>query len=462
MKMWSGRFKGSTNEQADRFNSSLDFDKRLYKHDIMGSIAHCTMLGETDIIPKAEAEKICKTLSDIFYDIKSGKLVIAGSEDIHMFVEEELTKRVGDIGKKLHTARSRNDQVTLDIRLYLREAIDDICLTLKKLIECILTLSEENLETIMPAYTHMQKAQPTTLAHHFMAYGEMFLRDLERLSDTKRRTNVLPLGSGACTGTTFPINRARVAELLDFPTITQNSLDGVSDRDFAIEFLSVCSIMMMHLSRFNEELIYWATDEFKFLELDDKFSTGSSIMPQKKNPDMCELIRGKIGRVYGNLTTLLTVMKGLPLAYNKDMQEDKEAIFDTEDTVKSCLNIFLLMLPSFRFKKDNLRSGSSGGFTVATDCADYLVKKGMPFREAHGIIGGLVLYALENNKRLDELSTEEFKLQSQLFESDILNVVKLENVVQNRKLVGGPASKTVLNEIKKARKTLVKFFGDDN
>lgn len=318
MKMWTGRFKGTIDEQADEFNSSLRFDKRLYKHDIMGSIAHCTMLGECGIIPKEEADTICQTLSDIFYDIKNGKLTVAGAEDIHMFVEEELTRRVGDIGKKLHTARSRNDQVALDIRLYLRDSVDEIALLIKKLAELLCDLAAEHTETLIPAYTHMQKAQPTTLGHYFMAYAEMLLRDLMRLCDCRTRIDVMPLGSGACTSTTYPINRARVAELLDFGAVTQNSLDAVSDRDFAAEFLFDCSLVMMHLSRFNEEIIYWSSDEFGYVGLDDRFSTGSSIMPQKKNPDMSELIRGKTGRCYGNLTTMLTVMKGLPLAYNKD------------------------------------------------------------------------------------------------------------------------------------------------
>lgn len=341
MKMWTGRFKSALNEKADAFNSSLPFDKRLYKHDIMGSIAHCTMLGECGIIPKNEADSICKTLSDIFYDIKRGKLLVGGAEDIHMFIEEELTKRIGDIGKKLHTARSRNDQVALDIRLYLRDVIDDIRVLLNKLLKVICDLAKENLDSIMPAYTHMQKAQPTTLAHYLAAYAEMFMRDSERFADCKKRVDVMPLGSCACTSTSFPIDRVSVAKKLNFSKVSSNSLDAVSDRDFAIEFLNDCAVLMMHLSRFNEEIIYWSTDEFGYIELDDRFSTGSSIMPQKKNPDMCELIRGKTGRCYGNLMSLLTTMKALPLAYNKDMQEDKEPLFDSEDTVKICLEVFI-------------------------------------------------------------------------------------------------------------------------
>ena len=461
MKMWSGRFKDAIDSAADAFNSSLSFDRRLYKHDIMGSIAHCTMLGECGIIEMAEAESIVKCLTDIYHDIKSGSLVVEGAEDIHMFVEEELTKRIGTVGKKLHTARSRNDQVALDIRLYLRDVIDEISALLKKLILTLCSLSEENLNTIIPAYTHMQKAQPSTLAHYFMAYAEMFLRDLGRLDECRVRVNVMPLGSAALAGTTYPINRARVAELLGFDAITQNSMDGVSDRDFAVEFLSDCALIMTHLSRFNEEIIYWASDEFGYISLDDRFSTGSSIMPQKKNPDMSELIRGKTGRCYGNLMSLLTTLKGLPLAYNKDMQEDKEVLFDTEDTVRDCLTIFTAMLPTLKYNKERLYIGASGGYTVATDCADYLVKKGMPFRQAHEVIGNLVLYCSENGKKLDELSVEEFKSFSELFSADILTVVQLENVVKHRKLVGGPAPKTVLAEIRKMKSKLEKYYPEE-
>lgn len=454
MKMWSGRFKNSIDEQADEFNSSLDFDKRLFRQDITGSIAHCTMLGECNVILKSEAELIAKTLSEILNDIVSGNLKIDGGEDIHMFVEAELTKRIGSVGKKLHTGRSRNDQVALDIRLYLRDAITEINDMIKQLISVLMNISENNLSTIMPAYTHMQKAQPTTLAHHFMAYAEMFYRDSQRMRDCFNRVNIMPLGSGACTGTTYPISRERVAQLLNFDDITYNSLDAVSDRDFAIEFHSACAIIMMHLSRFNEELIYWATDEFKFIELSDKFSTGSSIMPQKKNPDMSELIRGKTGRCYGNLIATLTFMKGLPLAYNKDMQEDKEPIFDSEDTVKACLSIFTAMLPSLKFRTDVMLIGANGGYTVATECADYLVKKGMPFRDAHSVIGKLVLYCAENNKRLDMLNLNEYKLHSDIFEQDILDAVNLNNAVQNRKIHGSPAEKSVKFEIERMKKLL--------
>lgn len=448
MKMWSGRFSSALNEQADLFNSSLDTDKRMYKHDVMGSIAHATMLGECNIIPQKDAELICDTLSAIYHDIENGKLTIQNAEDIHMFIEEELTKRIGSVGKKLHTGRSRNDQVALDIRLYMRDVIDRIVLLLRDLITTTCKIASQHTETYMPAYTHMQKAQPTTLAHHLAAYCEMFLRDADRLKDCRKRINVMPLGSGACTSTTYPINRARVAELLDFSAVTQNSLDGVSDRDFAIEFTSACSILMMHLSRINEEIIYWASDEFKFVTLSDEFSTGSSIMPQKKNPDMNELIRGKSGRVFGDLITLLTVMKGLPLAYNKDMQEDKEAIFDCEDTVIACLTIFNALLPSLKFNTDIMNNGASGGYTAATDCADYLVKKGIPFRDAHKIIGELVKYCVDNNKTLDSLTLEEYKKFSNDFDSDILDCVKISDIVQARKAVGGPNKQTVENELK--------------
>ncbi len=452
MKMWAGRFKSALNEQADSFNRSLPIDKRLYKHDIMGSIAHATMLGECGIIPKDEAESICRALSDIFYDINGGKLKIADAEDIHMFVEEELTNRLGQVGKKLHTGRSRNDQVALDIRLYMRDCVTEIIGLLSALVSTLCDLAETHAETYMPAYTHMQKAQPTTLAHHLSAYCEMFLRDADRLADCRKRINVMPLGSGACTTTSYPLDRNRVAELLDFPAVTQNSLDGVSDRDFAIEFVSDCSLIMMHLSRFNEELIYWATDEFGFVTLSDEFSTGSSIMPQKKNPDMNELIRGKTGRVYGSLVTLLTVMKGLPLAYNKDMQEDKEAVFDCEDTVKACLEIFTALLPSLTFNTDIMQNGASGGYTAATDCADYLVKKGMPFRDAHKTIGMLVRYCCDNEKSLEELSIDEYKQFSDMFGSDILQTVKIQNIVAARKTAGGPSKRTVLARVAKLKK----------
>ncbi|MCI8459237.1 MAG: argininosuccinate lyase [Clostridia bacterium] len=452
MKMWSGRFQSALNEQADAFQRSLPVDKRLYKHDIMGSIAHATMLGECGIIEPSEAEAICAALSDIFYDIKNGKLRIADAEDIHMFIEEALTDRLGQVGKKLHTGRSRNDQVALDIRLYMRDAVSEIIARIKTLCETLCDIAAQHTETFMPAYTHMQKAQPTTLAHHLTAYCEMFLRDAERFADCRKRINVMPLGSGACTSTSYPINRNRVAQLLDFPRITQNSLDGVSDRDFAVEFAAACSLLMMHLSRCNEEIIYWATDEFGFITLSDAFSTGSSIMPQKKNPDMNELIRGKTGRVYGDLVALLTLMKGLPLAYNKDMQEDKEAIFDCEDTVKQCLEVFTDLLPSLTFHADVMAKGAAGGYTAATDCADYLVKKGMPFRDAHRVVGQLVHYCVESGKSLEDLSVEEYQSFSDLFASDILKTVPIDRLVAARSATGGPAKKTVERHLQKLRK----------
>ena len=457
MKMWSGRFKSALNEQADDFNRSLSIDKRLYKHDITGSIAHATMLGECGIITKNEAEDICRTLSAICNDITYNVIEIKDAEDIHMFIEEELTRRLGQVGKKLHTGRSRNDQVALDIRLYMRDAVTDIISLIRDLIETLCDMAQVNARTLMPAYTHMQKAQPTTLAHHLSAYCEMFLRDAERFSDCRKRINVMPLGSGACTATSYAINRERVAELLDFPSVTQNSLDGVSDRDFAIEFASCCSVLMMHLSRFNEELIYWASDEFGFITLSDEFSTGSSIMPQKKNPDISELIRGKTGRVYGHLMALLTLMKGLPLAYNKDMQEDKEAIFDCEDTVKTCLNIFTSLLPSLTFNTDTMASGAARGYTAATDFADYLVKKGLPFRDAHKIVGQLVAYCCDNNKTLDSLSINEYKQFSDIFQDDISEISDISKIVSARKITGGPAEKIVKSRILKIRKILDKL-----
>ncbi len=457
MKMWSGRFKSSLDDLADVFNSSLPVDKRLYKHDIMGSIAHATMLGECGIIPKNDAESICSALSEISADITNGKLEIADAEDIHMFVEQELTARLGQIGKKLHTGRSRNDQVALDIRLYMRDAVTAILTQIRQLISVLCDIASQHTDTYMPAYTHMQKAQPTTLAHHLCAYAEMLLRDGARMCDCRKRINVMPLGSGACTTTSYPIDRERVAQLLGFPEVTQNSLDGVSDRDFAIEFLSDCSILMMHLSRLNEELIYWASEEFSFVTLSDAFSTGSSIMPQKKNPDMSELIRGKTGRVYGDLITLLTVMKGLPLAYNKDIQEDKEAIFDCEDTVSMCLRILTALLPSLTFNKNVLHDGAAGGYTAATDCADYLVKKGIPFRDAHKIVGELVRYCCDNNKRLDTLTIEEYKQYSAFFEEDILRIVDIPQLVKARKAIGGPAAQTVKTRLAEIRKISENF-----
>ena len=381
-KMWAGRFTKEVDERVNDFNSSISFDARMYRYDIEGSMAHATMLGECGIIEKHESEKIVQGLKGILADIDEGKLQFdPTAEDVHMFVEAELTKRLGDTGKRLHTARSRNDQVALDVRMILRAETKEIIELVKKLEHTILDIAEKNLTTVMPGYTHLQRAQPITFAHHLMAYANMLLRDISRLEDSYKRTNIMPLGSGALASTTYPINRQRVCDLLGFDEITQNSLDGVSDRDFCIELCSAISLLMMHLSRFSEEIILWCSWEFKFIELDDAYATGSSIMPQKKNPDVTELIRGKTGRVYGDLNTLLVMMKGLPLAYNKDMQEDKEAIFDAIDTVKLCLKTFDPMLATMRVIPENMRNAAAKGFINATDCADYLVKKGMPFRD---------------------------------------------------------------------------------
>lgn len=411
------------------------------------------MLGKQNIISKQDSQIIKKELEKIQEDIENGILEIdEKAEDIHMFIEAELTKRIGDTGKKLHTARSRNDQVTLDLKLYLRNEINEISAKLKLLIKALCNKAEENLDTVMPGYTHMQRAQPITLAHHLMAYAEMFLRDLDRLKDTKKRMNVLPLGSCALAGTTYDIDRNLVKELLDFDSITQNSLDGVSDRDYVIELANTIAIIMMHLSRISEEIILWSSWEFKFIELDDAFSTGSSIMPQKKNPDITELIRGKTGRVYGNLMGLLTTMKGLSLAYNKDMQEDKEAIFDSIETVKLCIDTFIPMLETMKVLSQNMRIAANKGFINATDCADYLVKKGIPFREAYKIIGNLVSYCENNNKTLETLTLEEYKNTNNLFEKDIYEEISLENCVKKRKVVGGPAPEVVKKHIKDVMK----------
>ena len=395
-KMWAGRFTKEVDERVNDFNSSISFDARMYRYDIEGSMAHATMLGECGIIEKHESEKIVQGLKGILADIDEGKLQFdPTAEDVHMFVEAELTKRLGDTGKRLHTARSRNDQVALDVRMILRAETKEIIELVKKLEHTILDIAEKNLTTVMPGYTHLQRAQPITFAHHLMAYANMLLRDISRLEDSYKRTNIMPLGSGALASTTYPINRQRVCDLLGFDEITQNSLDGVSDRDFCIELCSAISLLMMHLSRFSEEIILWCSWEFKFIELDDAYATGSSIMPQKKNPDVTELIRGKTGRVYGDLNTLLVMMKGLPLAYNKDMQEDKEAIFDAIDTVKLCLKTFDPMLATMRVIPENMRNAAAKGFINATDCADYLVKKGMPFRDAYKITGTLVHTCIE-------------------------------------------------------------------
>ena len=447
-KMWAGRFSKELDERVNDFNSSVSFDARMYKQDISGSIAHAKMLGDTGIIDKSESEKIVEGLTGILNDIDSGKLLIdPNAEDIHMFVEQVLTERLGDTGKRLHTARSRNDQVALDIRMYLRDEILEIISMARELTETLCTIAEDNLDAVMPGYTHLQRAQPITFAHHLMAYANMLVRDLGRLADTYKRMNVMPLGSGALASTTYPIDRRQVSAMLGFDDITQNSLDGVSDRDFCIELCSALSILMMHLSRFSEEIVMWCSWEFKFIELDDAYSTGSSIMPQKKNPDITELIRGKTGRVYGDLNTLLVMMKGLPLAYNKDMQEDKEAIFDALDTVKLCIKTFIPMLATMKINKDNMRAAAARGFINATDCADYLVKKGLPFRDAYKITGTLVAMCIERGTTLEELPLEEYKKLCDTYDKDVYEAIKLENCVNSRKVPGGPAPEAVRNQI---------------
>ena len=452
MKLWGGRFTGDTDERANEFNSSVRFDKRLYRQDITGSIAHSEMLGRQGIISKSDAEAIIKTLKDILADIESGVLIIDDTaEDIHSFVETELVARIDGAGRRLHTGRSRNDQVALDMRMYVKEEIDEVKSCLKNLLEILLSAAKRHTNSIMPGFTHMQKAQPVTLAHHLLAYFQMFKRDFERVSDCCKRTDIMPLGSGALASTPYPIDREFVREALDFAEITANSLDAVSDRDFCIEFVSCLSIVMMHLSRFCEELILWSTDVFAFVEISDGYATGSSIMPQKKNPDMAELIRGKTGRVYGGLMGLLTVMKGLPLAYNKDMQEDKEAVFDAVDTVKTCLIIFGGMLESIKFNTDNMYKSALGGYMNATDVADWLVRKGVAFREAHEIVGRLVVYAIDSKKStLNELSLEELRNISGIFDDTLYEAISVETCVSVKNPAGGPAESAVLETVNKA------------
>lgn len=456
-QLWKGRFKKELAKETNDFNSSISFDSRMFEEDIKGSIAHATMLGATGIIDKSESEKIVAGLSEILADIKSGKLDIdMSAEDIHTFVEGELTARLGQTGKRLHTARSRNDQVALDIRLTLRKEIDEISGKIKDLVSVLCNKAEENKETIMPGYTHLQRAQPITFGHHLMAYAQMLLRDLDRLADVKKRMNVLPLGSGALAGTTYQLDRNMVADLLGFDSVSLNSLDGVSDRDFCIELASALSLVMVHLSRFSEEIIMWCSWEFKFVELDDAFSTGSSIMPQKKNPDIAELVRGKSGRVFGDLTTLLTVMKGIALAYNKDMQEDKEAIFDAVDTVKMCLNAFTPMIDTMTVLKDNMRHAAAKGFINATDCADYLVGKGLPFRDAYKATGELVALCIDKNLTLETLPLDEYKKICDLFDDGVYQAINLEKCVADRLVVGGPSIQSVENQIKYARNIIGK------
>ncbi len=426
MKLWKGRFLKEANSSADEFNASIETDQRLYKQDIQGSLAHALMLGKQGIIPMGEAEIIRLSLREILKDIEAGKVdFTVEREDIHMNIEALLTERIGDAGKRLHTARSRNDQVATDLRLYQKEEIAEIRELLKALESTLKDLAKVHKETVMPGYTHLQRAQPVTLALHLGAYAEMFKRDRERFKDCLKRTDQLPLGAGALAGTTYPIDRHFVAKELGFSGICENTMDAVSDRDFAIEFASCCAITMMHLSRFCEELILWSSTEFAFVEMDDAFSTGSSIMPQKKNPDMAELIRGKTGRVYGDLFSLLTVMKGIPLAYNKDMQEDKAPLFDAGDTLKACLSIFTQVISTMEVKKQNMEKAASAGFMNATDAADYLVKKGLPFRDCHEIIGKMVLYCIGQGKNIEEMTLKEFQSFSPLFEEDIFEAIDI-------------------------------------
>lgn len=457
--MWAGRFSKEVDSKVNAFNSSIAFDARMYRQDIEGSIAHATMLGEQGIISMSDSLELIGGLKEILDDIESGKLEFdSNAEDIHMFIEAELTKRLGDVGKRLHTSRSRNDQVALDIRLYLRDEIKEIRLLIKQLIETLCKIAEQHADTIMPGYTHLQRAQPITFGHHMMAYAQMLLRDIDRLNDTERRMNVNPLGSCALAGTTYNIDRFRTSSLLGMTEPMSNSLDGVSDRDFCIELASALSVCMMHLSRFSEEIILWSSWEFKFIELDDAFSTGSSIMPQKKNPDVTELIRGKTARVIGDNMTLLTMMKGLPLAYNKDMQEDKEAIFDAVDNIKLCLVTFIPMLDTMTVLKDNMRNAAAKGFINATDCADYLVKKGMPFRTAYKITGGLVAMCISKNTTLEELPIEDYKQQSELFDNDVYTAISLDTCVKERRSYGGPAPENVMEQIKLTRKKLEELY----
>ena len=446
LKLWGGRFTKQTDKLVHNFNASISFDQKFYKQDIDGSIAHVTMLAKQQILTDEERDTIVDALKDIKNEITEGTLEISSAyEDIHSFVEAMLIERTGETGKKLHTGRSRNDQVALDMKLYTRDEIKECDALLRDLLTVIFSIMEENTETFMPGFTHLQKAQPLTLAHHFGAYFEMFKRDRSRLADIYKRMNTCPLGAGALAGTTYPLDRAYTAELLGFDGPTLNSMDSVSDRDYLIELLSALSTIMMHLSRFSEEIIVWNTNEYQFIELDDAYSTGSSIMPQKKNPDIAELVRGKTGRVYGALMSLLTTMKGLPLAYNKDMQEDKELTFDAIDTTKGCIKLFTGMIQTMKINKPVMAKSARNGFTNATDAADYLVKHGVPFRDAHGIIGQLVLYGIENNKALDDMTLEEYKAISPVFEEDIYEAISLETCVNTRNTIGAPGVEAMKN-----------------
>lgn len=457
MKLWGGRFTKETNELVHNFNESLSFDQKFYRQDIQGSTAHVKMLAKQGILTKEDEAAILQGLAGILADLEEGRLVItAGAEDIHSFIEEELTKRIGEAGKRLHTGRSRNDQVALDMKLYTRDQVKEMEELLLSLINELVNLMEEHLDTFMPGFTHLQKAQPITLAHHLGAYVEMFFRDHGRLCDLYERMNYCPLGSGALAGTTYPLDREYTAELLGFYGATLNSMDSVADRDYLLELLGAMSIIAMHLSRFCEEIILWNTNEYQFVEIDDSYSTGSSIMPQKKNPDIAELIRGKTGRVYGAMFSLLTTMKGLPLAYNKDMQEDKELTFDAINTVKGCLLLFTGMISTMSFCKDRMEASAKNGFTNATDAADYLVGKGVPFRDAHGIIGQLVLYCIEKKIALEDMRLEEFKAVSPVFEEDIYDAISMKTCVEKRMTMGAPSREAVEKVISIYRQRLNK------
>ena len=454
-QLWGGRFTKETDKNVYLFNASINFDKRLYKQDIEGSIAHATMLSRQGIITESEKDSIVKGLNDIRTELEDGTLEITEEyEDIHSFVEAKLTERIGDAGKKLHTGRSRNDQVALDMKLYVRNAVDNTDVLVKELQEALLKIMEENLDTYMPGFTHMQKAQPVTLAHHIGAYFEMFIRDRSRLTDIRKRMNTCPLGSGALAGTTYPLDRDFTAEFLGFDAPTGNSMDSVSDRDYIIEYLDALSIIMMHLSRFSEEIICWNSNEYRFVEIDDGFSTGSSIMPQKKNPDIAELVRGKTGRVYGALMGMLTTMKGIPLAYNKDLQEDKEGVFDAIDTVSECLEMFTGMVVTMKFRRDVMEESAKKGFTNATDAADYLVRKGMPFRDAHSVIGRLVLECIDKDKSIEEMSLEELKEISSMFDEDIYEAVSMKTCVERRLTKGAPGHKVMAETVEAYKKYL--------
>ena len=457
-QLWGGRFTGSINELAWNFNASISFDKRFLEQDVRGSKAHATMLAKQNIISEEEKKLITEGLDSILEDVKSGKLEITSKyEDIHSFLEANLIDRVGDAGKKVHTGRSRNDQVALDMRLYARGEVEHMADLLNNMLVTLLDIMKANTETYMPGFTHLQKAQPVTLAHHVGAYFEMFKRDLLRMKDIRERMNYCPLGAGALAGTTYPLDRDYTAQLLDFYGPTLNSMDSVSDRDYLIEFLAALSTVMMHLSRFSEEIIIWNSNEYRFVDIDDAYSTGSSIMPQKKNPDIAELVRGKTGRVYGDLMSLLTTMKGIPLAYNKDMQEDKEAAFDAIDTVSNCLTLFTDMLRTLKFNKENMEKSAMMGFTNATDAADYLVVKGMPFRDAHSVIGRLVLHCIDKKCAIDDLKIDELKSFSELFDEDIYDAISLETCVNKRLTVGAP-SPVVMKEVIDANEAFLKEF----